>query len=153
MPGVIKPFEIISTATVAKSAAEAKEHLFIRPDDGITMNRDRLLSDAKARALMMVEGYQPPEPPEISLPGGTALTAMGMAVHSFRQMGRATQHDEVVSMALAEVLSGGDTDTTEIVTEAELLRLERQAFMTLAKHPDTLDRVEYMLETGKPLRN
>ncbi len=153
MPAVIKPFAIISTATVAKSAAEAKDYLFMRPDDGITMNRDRLLADAKARALALVEGYQPPVPQEINLPGATARTAMEMALHSFRLMGRATQHDEVVSKALAKVLSGSDTDITETLTEEDLLRLERNTFMSLAKHPDTLDRLEQMLETGKPLRN
>lgn len=68
-------------------------------------------------------------------------------------MGKATPHDEVVSLQLAEVLSGGDTDITETVSEDELLELERSAFMTLVHHPDTLARVEHMLDTGKPLRN
>lgn len=153
MPGVIKPFEMLSTATVAKSAAEARELLFFRPEDGITMNRDRLLADAKARALAMVEGYQPPAAEELQLPGGTALAAMSMAVHSFRLNGRATPHDEVVAMALAGILSGGDTDITETMSEDDLLQLEREAFMSLVKDPATLDRMEHMLETGKPLRN
>ncbi|MBI6089120.1 3-hydroxyacyl-CoA dehydrogenase, partial [Clostridium perfringens] len=69
MPAVSKVFEIVSTATVAKSAAEAKGYGFLRPDDGVTMNRDRLLADAKAKALDMVAGYAPPEPPEFHLPG------------------------------------------------------------------------------------
>lgn len=153
MPPVIKCFETISTATVAKSAMEAKDFLFLRPGDQITMNRDRLLSDAKSRALAMVEGYEPPEPQEISLPGATARVAMQMAVQSFRLMGKATPHDEVVSMALAGVLSGGDTDITETVTEDDLLELEREAFMSLVRNDDTLDRMEHMLDTGKPLRN
>ncbi|WP_275098295.1 3-hydroxyacyl-CoA dehydrogenase/enoyl-CoA hydratase family protein [Sedimenticola hydrogenitrophicus] len=153
MPAVIKCFEAISTASVAKSAAEAKDYLFLRPDDGITMNRDRLLADAKTRALAMAEGYQPPEPIEIRLPGPTAKAAMEMAVKGVHLAGRATVHDVVVSMALAELLSGGDTDITETLGEDDLLRLEREAFMTLIRHPDTLDRMEHMLETGKPLRN
>ncbi len=153
MPAVIKCFETISTATVAKSAVEAKDYLFFRPDDGITMNRDRLLADAKARALALVEDYQPPAPIEIRLPGPTAKAAMEMAVKSVRLAGRATAHDVVVSMALAELLSGGDTDITETLTEDDLLALEREAFMSLIRHPDTLDRMEHMLETGKPLRN
>jgi 3-hydroxyacyl-CoA dehydrogenase len=153
MPAVIKCFETISTASVAKSAAEAKDYLFLRPDDGITMNRDRLLADAKTRALAMAEGYQPPEPIEIRLPGPTAKAAMEMAVKGVRLAGRATAHDVVVSMTLAELLSGGDTDITETLSEDDLLRLEREAFMTLVRHPDTLDRMEHMLETGKPLRN
>ena len=153
MPAVIKCFETISTATVAKSAAEARDYLFLRHDDAITMNRDRLLADAKTRALAMVESYQPPEPVEISLPGPTAKTAMKMAVDGVHLAGKATAHDVVVSMRLAELLSGGDTDITESLGEDDLLRLEREAFMELIRHPDTLDRMEHMLETGKPLRN
>jgi 3-hydroxyacyl-CoA dehydrogenase len=153
MPAVIKCFETISTASVAKSAAEAKDYLFLRPDDGITMNRDRLLADAKTRALAMAEGYQPPEPIEIRLPGPTAKAAMEMAVKGVHLAGRATAHDVVVSMALAEMLSGGDTDITVPLSEDDLLGLEREVFMTLIRHSDTLDRMEHMLETGKPLRN
>ncbi len=153
MPPVVKVFETVSIATVAKSAVEAKDYLFLRPDDGITMNRDRLLADAKARALAMAEGYAAPEPVEISLPGPTAKVAMEMAVNGFVQLGRATKHDVVVSEALAECLSGGDTDVTETLTEDELLTLERKQFMRLLHHPDTLARMEHMLETGKPLRN
>ncbi|WP_020558669.1 3-hydroxyacyl-CoA dehydrogenase/enoyl-CoA hydratase family protein [Thiofilum flexile] len=153
IPPVAKTFEMISTATVAKSAQEAQELLFLRPTDKITMNRDRLLADAKAQALAMVEGYQAPTPVELSLPGKTAKVALTMAVTDFRKMGKATPHDEVVSLQLAEVLSGGDTDITETVSEDELLELEREAFMTLIRHPDTLARVEHMLDTGKPLRN
>ncbi len=68
-------------------------------------------------------------------------------------MGKVTPHDEVVSRALADVLSGGDTDVTELLSEEDLLALEREAFMSLVKNPDTLARMEHMLETGKPLRN
>jgi 3-hydroxyacyl-CoA dehydrogenase len=153
LPAVAKVFEMISTATVAKSAQEAQELLFLRANDQITMNRDRLLADAKARALALVEGYQVPEPIELNLPGATAKVAMQMAVMDFRQMGKATPHDAVVSLQLAKVLSGGDTDITETVTEDELLELERDAFMTLVRNADTLARIEHMLETGKPLRN
>ncbi|MBW7851141.1 MAG: 3-hydroxyacyl-CoA dehydrogenase [Rhodospirillales bacterium] len=153
VPPVAKVFETISVATVAKSAAEAKDHLFLRPDDGITMNRDRLLADAKARALAMVPGYATPEPPQFNLPGPTAKAAMSLAVDVFRQMGKATEHDVVVADALADVLSGGDTDVTVTLGEDDLLALERQAFMRLLRTPATLDRMEHMLETGKPLRN
>ncbi|WP_041795767.1 3-hydroxyacyl-CoA dehydrogenase/enoyl-CoA hydratase family protein [Pararhodospirillum photometricum] len=153
MPAVGKVFEILSTATVAKSAAQAQELLFLRPGDGITMNRDRLLADAKARALALVEGYTPPERPTYTLPGPAAHTAMMMAVGSFRRLGKATPYDEVVSGALAGVLSGGATDVTEPLDEDALLTLERDHFMTLARTPGTLARIETMLLTGKPLRN
>ena len=153
MPAVSKVFEIVSTATVAKSAANAQELGFLRATDGITMNRDRLLFDAKARALAMVDGYKPPEKPEFRLPGPSGFAALQLAVDSFRKQGKATPHDAVVAGELARVLTGGDADVTDIVTEADLLRLEREAFMRLVRNPNTQDRVEHMLETGKPLRN
>ncbi len=153
MPAVSKVFEIVSTATVAKSAAEAKDLGFLRKDDGVTMNRDRLLHDAKQRALAMVDGYQAPEKPEYRLPGPTGKAALMLAVDSFRKRGIATPHDEVVAGELATVLTGGDTDVTEVVSEADMLKLEREAFMRLVRNPNSQARVEHMLETGKPLRN
>ncbi len=153
MPPVIKAFETISMATVAKSAVEAKDHLYLRPDDGVVMNRERVLAAAKERALSLSENYTPPNVGELSLPGPTAEAAMKMAVEGFRKLGKATPHDEVVAGALAEVLSGGDTDFTESLSEDAILELERSAFMSLIRHPGTLARMEHMLETGKPLRN
>jgi 3-hydroxyacyl-CoA dehydrogenase len=153
MPAISKAFETIGMAEVAKSAAQAKEMLFLRDGDGVTMNRDRLLAEAKAKALSMVEGYRPPEPVEIALPGPTAKLAMNLAVEGFRLRGKATPHDEVVASELAVILSGDQTDITETVGEDALLKLERTAFMKLIKTPATLARIEHMLETGKPLRN
>ncbi len=157
MPPVAKAFEIISTAKVGTSADEARELLFLRPTDGITMNRDRLLADAKARALALVAdnagGYRAPEPQAFALPGPAGRAALEMAVEGFRASGLATPHDAVVAKRLAVVLTGGDTDLTEPVSEDDLSRLEREAFMDLVKNPATLARIEHMLETGKPLRN
>ena len=153
MPAVSKAFETISTATVAKSAANAQELGFLRPDDGITMNRDRLLYDAKQRALAMADGYTAPEKPEYRLPGPSGKAALDLAVESFHKQGKATDHDVTVSGELAYVLTGGDTDITEVVTEADMLKLEREAFMRLVRNPKSQARVEHMLETGKPLRN
>ena len=153
MPSITKAFEAIGLATVARSAEEARDLLLLRPGDGITMNRDRLLADAKAKALALTENYTPPEPPEITLPGETAAIAICMAVDGFRRSGKATPHDVVVSRELATVLSGGKTDITESLTENELLDLERNAFVTLARKPASIARVSHMLKTGKPLRN
>ncbi|HJR21022.1 MAG TPA: 3-hydroxyacyl-CoA dehydrogenase NAD-binding domain-containing protein [Dongiaceae bacterium] len=154
MPPVGAAFEAISLAKVAKSAAEAREFKFLRPTDGISMNRDRLLADAKARARkMLADGYQPPKPPELRLPGPSGRTGLNLVVHGFAQQGKALPHDVVVSDALAEVLSGGKTDHTEIVTEDHVTKLERAAFMKLVKTEGTLARMEHMLTTGKPLRN
>jgi len=153
MPAVAKVFEIVSTATVAKSAAEAKELGFLRPADGVTMNRDRLLADAKARALALVEDYAPPAPPEFRLPGASGRTALDLAVRGFQARGLATDYDGVVSGMLADVLTGGEADLVDTLSEKDMLALERKAFMKLVRDPRTQARVEQMLETGKPLRN
>ena len=153
MPPVIKAFETIGMAAVAKSATEARDLLILRPDDAITMNRDRLLADAKAKALALADDYVPPEKPEISLPGKTARVAMSMAIDGFRLSGKATPHDVTVGKVLAGVLSGGDTDITGTVTEDGLLALERDAFVALSRTPESIARVSHMLKTGKPLRN
>ena len=78
---------------------------------------------------------------------------MSLAVDDLRRAGKATPHDTVVGKALARVLSGGKTDITERVSEAAILKLEREAFMSLVRHPATLARVAHTLKTGKPLRN
>ncbi|HQP93382.1 MAG TPA: 3-hydroxyacyl-CoA dehydrogenase/enoyl-CoA hydratase family protein [Thermoanaerobaculia bacterium] len=154
MPPVAKVFEMISTAQVSTSAEEAREMVILREGDGITMNRDRLLADAKAKALaLLAAGYEPPAEPVFQLPGPSAKAALDLAVAGFRASGAATPHDEVVAGKLACILSGGDTDITDTVSEDELYRFEREAFLELVRHPDTLARIEHMLATGKPLRN
>ena len=153
MPATAKVFETVSTATVSKSAAQAQDLLFLRRTDRITMNRYRLLADAKALALELVPGYTPPKPTELRLPGESGKLALTMAADSFHQRGIATDHDVVVAGELAEVLSGGVADPTEAVTEDAVLALERAAFMRLIKTEATLARIEHMLVTGKPLRN
>ncbi|MHA1536817.1 MAG: 3-hydroxyacyl-CoA dehydrogenase NAD-binding domain-containing protein [Alphaproteobacteria bacterium] len=153
MPAVGKAFEQISTAQVSRSANLAQDMMILRPGDGITMNRERLLADAKKKALSLVEGYTPPEPAEFNLPGPSAYAAMTMAVSQFVEQGKASEHDALVGAGVATVLSGGDTDLTESVSEDDLLRLERQEFMKLVRTPKTLARIEHTLETGKPLRN
>jgi 3-hydroxyacyl-CoA dehydrogenase len=153
MPPIAQVFETVSMAKVAKSAAEAQELMYLRATDGITMNRDRLLADAKARALELAKDYTPPEPVKLRLPGPTAKAALDLAVDGFFQQGKATPHDVVVSGALAGVLSGGATDIIDEVGEDDLLNLERAAFMQLARNPATIARIEHMLTTGKPLRN
>ncbi len=153
MPPAAKAFEMISTAQVSKSAAEAKEMMFLRPADGITMNRDRLLADAKARALALVDGYRAPEPPTFRLPGESGRVGIAGVVADFRRKGVATAYDAVVGDRLATVLTGGDADLVDVVTEQQLLDLERDAFMESARDERTHARVESMLLSGKPLRN
>jgi 3-hydroxyacyl-CoA dehydrogenase len=154
MPPLAQTFETIGMAKVAKSAFEARELLFLRAGDDVTMNRDRLLADAKAKALALARDYRPPEKSEIALPGPSGRLALERAVGALRLRGVATPHDEVVAKQLAIVLSGGENaDITEPVADEDLLKLEREAFMTLVRQPATLARIEHMLDTGKPLRN
>ena len=154
MPPVAKAFEMISTAQVAKSAAEARDWMLLRPTDGVTMNRDRLLADAKARALSMVEGYKPAEPKPLRLPGPSGIAALKMAVEQAARLGKATPHDVVVCGHLAATLTGGErADHTADTTEDQVRALEVKGFMALLKTEGTLARVEHMLETGRPLRN
>jgi 3-hydroxyacyl-CoA dehydrogenase len=153
MPAVAKVFEIVSTAKVSKSAAEARDMGILRGTDGITMNRNRLLADAKARALELVADYKAPLPREIVLPGPSGRVALDMTVAGFAKTGVATKHDVVVAGELGRVLTGGDTDILDTVSEAKLLELERAAVMRLLKTSATLARIEHTFETGKPLRN
>jgi 3-hydroxyacyl-CoA dehydrogenase len=153
MPPVAKAFETIGTAQVAKSAMEAQDMMILREGDRITMNRDRLLAEAKAKALELADDYAPPEEVKLRLPGETGRAAIEMAVRDFDLKGLVTPHDRVVVEELKQVLTGGDTDIVDEVGEDDLLKLERKAFMTLMRHPGTLARVEHMLNTGKPLRN
>ncbi len=153
MPAIAQVFEAISLAKVSTSAAEARDMLILREGDAVSMNRRRVLADAKAKALKLAADYKPPQPVEISLPGPAARAALEMAVEGFALAGKATAHDRVVSAALARVLSGGDTDITVAVGEQQLLALEREGLMSLIRTNATLDRIEHMLTTGKPLRN
>lgn len=153
MGAVMKAFEVIGTAQVAKSADQARTMGFLGPNDRITMNRDRLLSDAKKTLIDLSKDYSPPEPRTYSLPGPSGKAALELAVKDLALSGKVTPHDIVVTNALAEILTGGETDITDILEEDDILAMEKNAITTLAKNTDTLDRMQHMLETGKPLRN
>lgn len=153
MVAISKVFEYIATAKVAKSAMEAQEMLILREGDSITMNSDRVLADAKAKALKMAETYTPPLNQTFSLPGPTARVALSMAVHGMVVTGKATAYDAIISEKLALVLSGGERDQFDPTSEDDLLTLEREGFMSLIQNEKTLARMEHILETGKPLRN
>ena len=153
MPAVAKVFEMISTAQVSRSAADAMEMKFLNASDGITMNRDRLLADAKARALELAKDYQPPKPVALRLPGATGRVALKMAVGDFAKRGVATAHDVTVGAALAEVLTGGETDYLDELSETDVMELERKSFMALIRTKESQARIKSIIDTGKPLRN
>ena len=154
MPPVMRAFETIGLARVAKSAFEARELGFLSEEDEIVMNRDRLLAAAKAKALALAEDYRPPGPAHLALPGPTGKAALAMALRDLELRGRLTPHDRVVADALAEVLTGGDeADFVDPLDEASVMARERAAFMRLIRTEPTLERMEHTLETGRPLRN
>jgi len=153
IPPIVKAFETIGLAKVSKSAAEAKELLFLAHSDGISMNKNRLLADAKTKALSLSSHYSPPQPCVYPLPGKTAKILLNMSVKALHLLGKATDYDVDVSEKLATILSGGDCDMTSPLTEDNMLALELNAFVALVKQPGTLARLEHMLKTGKPLRN
>jgi 3-hydroxyacyl-CoA dehydrogenase len=153
IPPVIQAFETIGMAKVSKSAFEAKTMLFLSSSDGITMNRSRLLADAKAKSLALSAGYQPPEPYQYNLPGKTTAILLKMASQAMHLVGKITAYDTVIADHLAQVLSGGDSDITQPLTEEHLMSLELNAFLALTQKPESLARLEHMLQTGKPLRN
>ncbi|MEC4750175.1 3-hydroxyacyl-CoA dehydrogenase NAD-binding domain-containing protein [Methylomicrobium sp. Wu6] len=153
IPPIVKAFQTISLATVSKSAVEAKELLFLGKNDGITMNKLRLLADAKAKALTLAENYAAPQPSVFPLPGKTARVMLNMGVKAYHVLGKATDYDLEVLGQLARVLSGGDSDITQPLSEEAVLALECEAFVELVKNPGTLARLDHMLKTGKPLRN
>ena len=153
MPAISKVFETIGLARVSRSAKEARGLGFLREGDGISANRDRLLADAKARALALAADYTPPEPQLVKLPGRTGRVALKMAVRGLAKTRKATPHDLVVVEHLGNVLTGGETDAVREVSEDRLSELEREALLALIRTPATIARMEHMLETGKPLRN
>ena len=153
IPPVVKAFQTIGLASVSKSAFDAKELLYLGANDSITMNKNRLLADAKSKALALSKDYAPPKPYLYPLPGKTAKVLMDMGIKAFHLIGKATDYDVIVSGQLAHVLSGGESDFTAPLTEDNILALELEAFLALVKQPGTLARLDHMLKTGKPLRN
>ena len=146
-------FETIAVAKVAKSAYEAQELLFLRKHDGITMNRDRLLYNARERVVKLAKNYTSPQPQTLTLPGPSGKVALNMGVEGFAKRGLATPHDVTIANELAICLTGGNKDVTETHSETDILRAERDGILRLCKTPQTRARIVHILKTGKPLRN
>jgi 3-hydroxyacyl-CoA dehydrogenase len=155
LPTIQRAFELIAFAKTSASGPDAQRLGYLRPVDAITMNRDRLMADAKARALQRVqEGYQPP-PPRTAIPvgGSTVAAALKLGVHLAWRAGRISDHDALIGRKLATIMAGGDLPHPTTVTEPHLLDLEREAFMSLIAERKTQERIQHTLKTGKPLRN
>jgi 3-hydroxyacyl-CoA dehydrogenase len=155
MEAMKKAFETVATAKVATSAEEARGLGFLSNSDWITMNRERVLSDAKARALELVgAGYEPPVMrTDIPAPGENILAALKMGVYLMRQGGYVSDHEQKLGAKIAEVLCGGNVTPGTPVSEQYLLDLEREAFKSLCGEKKTQERIQFTLKTGKTLRN
>jgi 3-hydroxyacyl-CoA dehydrogenase len=155
MEAMKKAFETIATAKVATSAHEARALGFLNDSDRITMNRERVLSDAKSRALELIRaGYEPPVPrTDIPAPGENLLAALKMGVHLMRQGDYITDYEVKLGHKIAEVLCGGNVTPGTPVSEQYILDLEREGFQSLCGEKKTQERIQYTLKTGKTLRN
>ena len=150
-----KNFETIAKATVSTSAVEARNLGFLRPADAITMNRERLLTDAASRAAAIEDaGYTAPVPrTDIPAPGENALATLKLAVWTMREGQFISEHDARVANWVAYALCGGKVTPGTLVSEQYLLDLEREAFLSLCGEKKTQERIAFTLKTGKPLRN
>ncbi|HEY3104974.1 MAG TPA: enoyl-CoA hydratase-related protein, partial [Pyrinomonadaceae bacterium] len=154
-PFVKRAFETIALAKVATSAEEARDFGFLREEDSISMNADRLLADAKKQVLALAaSGYvQPQQRTDILALGAPALATLKLGVHLMKRAGYISDHDALIGEKLARILTGGDLNHATRVSEQYLLDLEREAFLSLIGTRKTQDRIAHMLKTGKPLRN
>ncbi len=149
----LEVFSLIGMARTASSTGEARRHRLLLERDHSTMNRDRLLTNARQQALSIAAQYSPPEPARFVALGAEGLESMQTVIDTLADKGIALAHDRVVSRALARVLCGGDGPRGEVVTEQQILDLERAAFQELAATSASVDRIAHMLSTGQALRN
>ena len=154
LPLVQRAFETIAFAKTSTSAPDAQRLGYLRPVDGVTMNRERLLAEAKARALQRVEeGYHAPPQKAVPVGGDAVLAPLKLGVHLAWRAGRISDHDALIGRKLATVVAGGTLPHPTQVSEQHLLDLEREAFLSLLGERKTQERIQHTLKTGKPLRN
>ena len=154
LPFVQKAFETIAMAKTSTSALEAKEMGFLEEDDRMVMNADHLLSAARREVYDLADGYVPPDRGKnVYAAGKTARAALEVAIKTVQWGRYASPYDGVIASHVARALTGGDISLPQWVSEYYLLGLEKEAFLDLLNNEKTHERIGYMLETGKPLRN
>jgi 3-hydroxyacyl-CoA dehydrogenase len=155
IPRLIDRFRTIATAQVATSADEAFKYGYFKPEkDSIVRNAARNISEAKKKVLELATDYVQPIPrKDIYVLGRTGLGALYVAAHSLKLGHYASEHDIKIAQKIAWVLCGGDLTSPQMVSEQYLLDIEREQFLSLCGEQKTLERIQYMLENGKPLRN
>jgi 3-hydroxyacyl-CoA dehydrogenase len=155
LPHVQKAFETVALARVSTSGPDALKIGYLSATDAFTINRERLIADAKSRALERArDGYHKPTPRAAIPVGGASLrAALQLGVHLAWRSGRASDHDALIARKVAHIFAGGDLPHATTVSEQYLLDLEREAFLSLLGERKTLERIQHTLKTGKPLRN
>jgi 3-hydroxyacyl-CoA dehydrogenase len=155
LPVVQKTFETIGMAKVATSALEARDAGFMRESDGFSINRERLVGDAKAAVLSMVnEGWKAGKPlSKIPVMGRAGVAVIESVLHNMQEGKFISEHDRKIGLKVGTILCGGDLTGKQNVSEQYLLDLEREHFLSLLGERKTLERMQAILKTGKPLRN
>jgi 3-hydroxyacyl-CoA dehydrogenase len=154
LPFVQNVLQTIGTAKVTSSAEEGRALGFLTAADRVVMNRDHLLHEAKQEVLEMAqEGYTPAVPEQVYAAGRDVRAALRAGIYVLQQGGYASEYDAFITGRLAHVLCGGELSSAQWVDEQYLLDLERKVFVELLGQPKTLERIQHMLTTGKPLRN
>lgn len=153
LPRLQDIFQAVATAKVSASALEARQIGFLSESDPIVMHRAYLLGEAKRNALEMAEGYTPKKPEKVWAAGRDAYAALLIGIEGFREAGYATEYDAVIAKKLAYILTGGALSKPQWIDQQVILDLERAAFVDLIQQPKTQERILYMLQNNKPLRN
>ena len=154
LPFLAEGFTNIATARVATGAEDARKYRYLRPTDGISLNRDHLLYHAKEKALGMARGgYRPPRPQVFKAGGVDMAKTMNVQIWGMVEAGWATEHDGLIARKVSHILCGGTVAEGTMLDEQAYLDLEREAFVSLCGEEKSLARMESLLMTGKPLRN
>jgi 3-hydroxyacyl-CoA dehydrogenase len=153
LPFLQRVLETVGTAKVATSALEARELGFLSEDDRVVLHPDHQLHAAKREVLALAGGYRPPVREPVYAAGLPTLAALEMGVRTMQWSGLASEHDVLIGSRLARVLCGGDLSEPQWVDDEHILALEREAFVDLLREPKTMERIQHLLTTGKPLRN
>ncbi|MEK7484203.1 MAG: 3-hydroxyacyl-CoA dehydrogenase/enoyl-CoA hydratase family protein [Planctomycetota bacterium] len=153
-PFIRQAFMNIGMGQVSTGAIHARKMNFLRPWDGITMNRDRLIEDAKQKVLGLARsGYRPPLPRPLPALGRSGVATLKLGLQMMQDGGQVSAHDVTIGTQLARVLCGGDLSYPTQVSEQYMLDIEREAFLSLCGEPKTMERIQFMLKNNKPLRN
>ena len=154
IPTILERFKTIALANVSTSAPQAFDYGYLNSKDEVIVNKSRVIAEAKAKVLDLAEGYvAPSKRSDIHVLGRSGLGALYAAASSLKLGNYASEHDILIARKIAYVLCGGDLSAEQKVSEQYLLDIEREAFLSLCGEQKTLERIQYMLENNKPLRN